>query len=340
MKTQKRSIAIMAGALTAAVAFGDMWTYNSVNAFGGTLTHSSSEWILAVIPNGKSLAVLGGSVPTAATLPLHDEIDDGYVISAIAKDAFYNNTKLIGALTFPDSVTLIGHQAFSNCSGLTSLSFADNVPAIGPYAFYNCIGLLSVTLGNKMDTLSDSAFSYCTKLTEVTFMGPCPTSVEGTLYNGSPLVTSYIQREYAASWPLDEGSGSFANGKAIWCGQPIKVAAGAWEEIAAPGDTSGYPGVPLIILPDGGRYYPGTGTVTDNDGNLIYFPGQGGILITAIAVEGDTVTLTLDTPGAVILGKESLGVTGWTFLAEPSHEEVREVTIAGECRFFTAREGV
>ena len=45
--------------------------------------------------------------------------------------------------TIPDdgSVTIIGEDAFSGCSGLTSITIPDSVTSIGDYAFLNCSGL-------------------------------------------------------------------------------------------------------------------------------------------------------------------------------------------------------
>ena len=70
---------------------------------------------------------------------------------------------------------------------------------------------------------------------------------------------------------------------------------------------------------------------------------QEGVAITGISVDGGTVTLptvilTLADTGAVILGKRSLS-DPWTYLAAPSHAPMPTVTIIGDFRFFTAKEG-
>ena len=68
----------------------------------------------------------------------------------------------------PNSVTTIGYEAFSHCSGLTSVTIGNSVTTIGWGAFYYCDGLTSVILGNSVTTIGDQAFRGCSGLTSVT----------------------------------------------------------------------------------------------------------------------------------------------------------------------------
>ena len=47
-------------------------------------------------------------------------------------------------MTIPDSVTLIGVAAFSDCKNLTSVTIGNSVTSIGDYAFCDCTSLESI----------------------------------------------------------------------------------------------------------------------------------------------------------------------------------------------------
>ena len=67
-----------------------------------------------------------------------------------------------GVLTFDDTVTTIGYEAFRDCSSLTSITIPDSVTTIGNDAFYRCSSLTSVYISDlsawcKIDFGSSSA---------------------------------------------------------------------------------------------------------------------------------------------------------------------------------------
>ena len=65
------------------------------------------------------------------------------------------------------SVTSIGEEAFSYCSGLTSVTIGNSVTSIGDWAFSDCKGLTSVTIPNSVVSIGDGAFRACRSLTTI-----------------------------------------------------------------------------------------------------------------------------------------------------------------------------
>jgi len=81
---------------------------------------------------------------------------------------------MAGSYTIPNSVTSIGTNAFSDCTGLTSIAIPDSVTNIGNSAFAGCTGLTNITIGSNVASIEDSAFSGCSGLTSVYFQGNSP----------------------------------------------------------------------------------------------------------------------------------------------------------------------
>ena len=68
----------------------------------------------------------------------------------------------------PDSVTVIGDNAFSLCKNLESITIGNGVISIEQSAFYSCSGLTSIEIPDSVTSISDSAFYLCRNLKSVT----------------------------------------------------------------------------------------------------------------------------------------------------------------------------
>lgn len=86
---------------------------------------------------------------------------------SIAKHLFIDDEE-VSELVIPESISVIGDNAFSNCTGLTSLTVSDQVTAIGNSAFAGCDNLASVALGNDVKSIGERAFAACNSLEHVT----------------------------------------------------------------------------------------------------------------------------------------------------------------------------
>ena len=61
----------------------------------------------------------------------------------------------------PDTVTVIGKQAFGDCRKLESITIPDSVKIIGDRAFTLCDSLTSVTIPDNVSIIRDAALSSC-----------------------------------------------------------------------------------------------------------------------------------------------------------------------------------
>ena len=77
------------------------------------------------------------------------------------------------------SVTGIGNDAFSGCSGLTSITIPDSVTGIGEWAFFECSGLTSITLPDSVTSIGECAFLHCDGLESITV------EAENSVYHSS-----------------------------------------------------------------------------------------------------------------------------------------------------------
>ena len=96
------------------------------------------------------------------------EIDGIYYELSGTEATLRNAANYTGSVTIPAtvtyggvtySVTKIGDNAFSYCSGLTSVTIPNSVTTIGSSAFAGCTGLTSVTIPNSVTLIGGGAFA-------------------------------------------------------------------------------------------------------------------------------------------------------------------------------------
>ena len=89
--------------------------------------------------------------------------------------------------SIPNTVTTIGDDAFSGCTGLTSISIPNPVTVIGKCAFDHCTALTSINIPNSVTVINNAAFSECIRLTSVTIPNSVTEIRFGVFYGCSGL---------------------------------------------------------------------------------------------------------------------------------------------------------
>lgn len=110
-------------------------------------------------------------------------------MSYIGSKMFYGCPNLTNVV-IGESVTSIGHQAFSGCESLPSVDLK-SVTSIGVEAFYNCKSLTSVDM-KSVTNIAGSAFSGCTSLTAINFPNSMTEIGEWAFHNCSALASVSI----------------------------------------------------------------------------------------------------------------------------------------------------
>ncbi|MBR5337052.1 MAG: leucine-rich repeat protein [Lachnospiraceae bacterium] len=145
---------------------GVMWVYEVISDEGQYTDNVKISTISVDNSNLSSIANL--SIPKYIVAG-----DKAYTVTEIGDGAFskqmlQNAVNSINSVIIPDSVTIIGSQAFNGCTGLTNVTIRGNsLKTIGASAFYNCTNLSSITLPEGLETIGNYAFLGCKSLNSV-----------------------------------------------------------------------------------------------------------------------------------------------------------------------------
>ena len=126
-------------------------------------------------------------------LEIPSSIDD-MTVTVIGSEAF-SGVQTIGAVTLPETITLIEENAFKG-SSLTRAYMAkcSALTEIQAFAFSECANLVQVTLPKNLVTIGERAFHYCAKLKVVNFKCDM-TDIHEFAFDASPNVKIYTDSE-------------------------------------------------------------------------------------------------------------------------------------------------
>ena len=104
--------------------------------------------LMYVIENGE--ATISNYVGKDTEIVVPAEID-GYPVTAIGGSAFAS--KNVHKVTLPNTIKVIGPNAFSNCQNLKEINIPNSVTYISDFAFNECITLDGVILPDSLEYL-------------------------------------------------------------------------------------------------------------------------------------------------------------------------------------------
>ncbi|MCR5039566.1 MAG: leucine-rich repeat domain-containing protein [Bacteroidales bacterium] len=108
-----------------------------------------------------------------------------YVVTEIGHLAFRRCSSLEGVLEIPETVRIIGEQAFYNCTGLTGLVLSEGLFEIREFAFGNCTGLTgTLDFPATMTHIKYGAFANCAGFSGDLVLPNSVVEVGNTIYPG------------------------------------------------------------------------------------------------------------------------------------------------------------
>jgi len=106
------------------------------------------------------------SIDVAEENPNYRDID-GILFSKDGTQLLQYPAGKTGAYAIPSGVTVIGNDAFGNCSNLTGIEIPSSMMTIGNDAFWNCYRLTSVEIPSSVTAIGGRTFAVCYGLTNI-----------------------------------------------------------------------------------------------------------------------------------------------------------------------------
>ena len=112
--------------------------------------------IYSLLPNGTYGVKAGGKAKDLAIITI-PETYKGIDVTEILSDGFKELTNL-KQLNMPNTIKVIGDNAFYNCINLASFELSENLESIGRFAFKQCYSFSTAVIPNKVTFIGKYAF--------------------------------------------------------------------------------------------------------------------------------------------------------------------------------------
>ena len=141
----------------------------------------------AVVTNSGQANCYSGEVVIPATVTNEGTT---YPVTVVGHSAFKNCTGLTKAV-LPGSLTAIEPRVFESCTALTSMIVPNSVTTMGANVFDKCYAIDSIVIGNNVTSLGDYMFNDCRELKSV-IIGKSVTSIGKYAFRGCRSLTSVV----------------------------------------------------------------------------------------------------------------------------------------------------
>ena len=113
----------------------------------------------------KGVRITGCNIAFEGTMTIPSRIN-GIAVVEIGEGAFYH-CRSIKSVEIPDSVEVVGEEAFAYCSGLEELRLGAGIKKIEDWAFWRCRSLKRVEIPGSVESVGEGAFCKCSELEEL-----------------------------------------------------------------------------------------------------------------------------------------------------------------------------
>lgn len=164
------------------------------NVYDEMFSNSGGLQEIAVVEGHPTFAAFDGILYSKDGLKLvyvpsgirgHVEIRNG--VQEIPARAFYERNQL-ESVTIPDSVWIIGWEAFGFCRNLYSVVLSDGVEIIESSVFQYCTQLRNITMGRNIKRIGAYAFLECVSLESITIPGSVEVIENYAFYGATGLL--------------------------------------------------------------------------------------------------------------------------------------------------------
>lgn len=188
-------------------------SFEYVSVKGGYKISKCTATIITEIPsvrNGVAITEIGENAFAGFTGITDLVIPDS--VKVIGDNAFYGCTAK--TLTLPKNLTSLGNGAFAGCNVIESVTLPDTITEIPDNAFRKCDHIREVRFGSNVTSVGEYAFYDCTSLEKLTL--PSTLTTIGDMAFGEMLSLSSIDASKCDAFTEKDGVLTSKDGKDVY----------------------------------------------------------------------------------------------------------------------------